>query len=187
MSSDTTLASAYRKIEEAISRNDFRSAEHLIEKYREELTEGEIQTLRRLAEQKQKANVREARRRQRQRRWDRRLGRHPILSILISKEGVLFALIGLFLILGIINLPYTAQFYYHVRSGIGNPQRTQSGEIIGMLLWMIAAVFCGVASITPTFPKKKKDKGYTVACIIFTGISLIELIQIIWRLTHGGY
>ena len=82
----------------------------MIEKYREELTAGEIQTLRRLAEQK--ANILEVRRRQRQLRWGHRLGRHPILSILISKESILFALISLFLIWGIIHLPYTAQFYY---------------------------------------------------------------------------
>ena len=85
MLSDTSHSPLYRKIEETISRNDFRSAEHLIEKHREELAQDEVQTLRTLVEQKQKANVRANRHRQRQRRWDRCLRQHPILSVLVSK------------------------------------------------------------------------------------------------------
>lgn len=190
MSSDTSHTPIYRKIEETILRNDFRSAEHLIEKYREELTQDEIQTLQTLAEQKQKANVREDRRRQRQRRWDRCFGhhlkRHPLLMVLLSKDGFLFALIGLLVILGIINTPYMAPFYYHLRSGIGNPQRALSGDIITTLMLLIASVFCGVASTTPEC-KKRGEKGFTVASIIIALMGLFNLLFIIRRLIHGGY
>lgn len=189
MSSNTSHAPIYRKIEETISRNDFRSAEHLIEKYREELTENEVQTLRTLSEQKQKANVRADHRRQRQRRWDYCFGhhlKHPLLMVLLSKEGFLFVLIGLFVIFGIINMPYNSAFYYYVRSGIGNPQRTLSGDIITTLMLLIASVFCGVASTAPDF-QKKGEKGYTVASIIIALMGLFHLISIIRRLIHGGY
>ena len=186
MLSDTSHSPLYRKIEETISRNDFRSAEHLIEKHREELAQDEGQTLRTLVEQKQKANVRANRHRQRQRRWDRCLRQHPIHSVLVSKEGILIGLVILLLALIFINLLYMSVFYYHLRSGVGNPQRTLSGDIITALILLIASVFCGVASTTHE-PQKSEKKGYTVTNIIFALVGSSMLISIIWTFAHGGY
>lgn len=158
----------YKKIKDAINRNDFKSAKHMLDKYQEHLSPGAVAELSDMLEKKQKKRIKKSKRTQ-----NERIPINIWCSIL-GKDGIVFALILVFIALGVINFPYLGTYYNYVRSGIGNPTRKLFNDVIILLMLLDASVLSGMLSITPTFRGEGDGKGYKWACLICFGLFLFK-------------
>ena len=165
----------YKKIRDTIDRNDFKSAQHMIDKYRSNIPPDTATELLDYMEKRKK-------------QWKMRKQmpkcrlRTSIWLSAFGKEGIILGLVLLLLVLGFVNLPYLSSFYYHVRSGVGNPTRKLFNDIITLILDLDVIAILWMCSITPLRWKRGDGKGYKWACLIyFIVIFLPSLIRVFTR------
>ncbi|MBM6977197.1 hypothetical protein [Intestinimonas butyriciproducens] len=159
----------YKKIRDTIDRNDFRSAQHMLDKYRCDMPSGTVAKLVDYLDKKEK-NHRKMEKRRNKKKY---LPLSWWLRALDKELGALIILIIIFFVGCLINFRYYASYYYYVRSGIGTPQENLFNEIVALIIMLDLSVIFGIASRLTKYHEKKGDKKFfIVMCVICVGLFL---------------
>lgn len=161
-----------QKIKGAIDRNDFKSARHMLDKYRCNLPFSTVTELTNYLTQKEKEHRKMSKRQQKQQK-KKYLPLPLWLRALDKKMGALIILIIIFFVGCLINFRYFGSYYYYVRAGIGTPQENLFNEIVALIIMLDLSVIFGIASRLTEYHEKIGDrKFFIVVCVICGGLFL---------------